>query len=103
MEKRGDIVEKAFKFRLMPTKEQEVLLNKTFGSCRFVYNYYLGKKIDLYKNEEKSMSYVESANDMKNLKDEYIWLRGLKENNKPKILRIFCARRSAKPAHSFAM
>ncbi|SHJ60859.1 Helix-turn-helix domain-containing protein, partial [Hathewaya proteolytica DSM 3090] len=43
-----DIVEKSFKFRLVPTKEQEIMLSKTFGSCRFVYNHYLGKKIDLY-------------------------------------------------------
>ena len=68
-------MEKAFKFRLMPTKEQETLLNKTFGSCRFVYNHYLGKKIDLYKSEEKSMSYVECANTMKTLKDEFEWLK----------------------------
>lgn len=68
-------MEKAFKFRLVPTEEQEIMLSKTFGSCRFVYNHYLGKKIDLYKSEEKSMSYVECANDMKNLKTELEWLK----------------------------
>lgn len=68
-------MEKAFKFRLIPTKEQEIMLSKTFGSCRFVYNYYLGKKIDLYKNEGKSMSYVECANNMKSLKKQYEWLK----------------------------
>ncbi|WP_407644998.1 helix-turn-helix domain-containing protein [Clostridium polyendosporum] len=36
-------------FRLTPTKEQEIMLNRTFCSCRFVYNYYVGKKIELYK------------------------------------------------------
>lgn len=66
---------KAFKFRLVPTKEQEVMLSKIFGSCRFVYNYYLGKKIELYKSEGKSISYVECANDMKSLKNEYEWLK----------------------------
>ncbi|WP_178139261.1 helix-turn-helix domain-containing protein, partial [Hathewaya proteolytica] len=30
-------MEKSFKFRLVPTKEQEIMLSKTFGSCRFVY------------------------------------------------------------------
>lgn len=68
-------MEKAFKFRLVPTEEQEIMLSKTFGSCRFVYNHYLGKKIDLYKSKQKSMSYVECANDMKNLKDEFEWLK----------------------------
>ncbi|MBQ9854472.1 MAG: helix-turn-helix domain-containing protein [Bacilli bacterium] len=32
---------KAYKFRLYPNKEQKELINKSFGSCRFVYNYYL--------------------------------------------------------------
>lgn len=68
-------MEKAFKFRLVPTKEQEIILSKTFGSCRFVYNHYLEKKIDLYKSEGKSMSYVECANDMKSLKSQHEWLK----------------------------
>ena len=29
---------KAYKFRIYPDKEQEVLLAKTFGCCRFVWN-----------------------------------------------------------------
>jgi len=32
---------KTYKFRLYPTEEQKTLLNKTFGCCRFIYNYYL--------------------------------------------------------------
>ena len=68
-------MEKSFKFRLVPTKEQEIMLSKTFGSCRFVYNHYLGKKIELYKSEGKSMSYVECANDMKSLKNQHEWLK----------------------------
>lgn len=42
---RGDIVENAFKVRVMQTKEQEQMLNKIYVSCRFVYNHYLGKKL----------------------------------------------------------
>lgn len=68
-------MERAFKFRLVPTKEQEIMLSKTFGSCRFVYNHYLQKKIDLYKSEGKSMSYIECANDMKSLKNQHEWLK----------------------------
>ena len=36
-------MEKAYKFRIYPTKQQEILIQKTFGSCRFVYNQYLAK------------------------------------------------------------
>ena len=32
---------KAYKFRLYPNYEQRILLNKSFGCTRFVYNYYL--------------------------------------------------------------
>ena len=28
----------AYKFRIYPNKEQEILINKTFGCCRYVYN-----------------------------------------------------------------
>ena len=34
---------KAYKFRLYPNKEQIVLINKTFGCYRFIYNYFLDK------------------------------------------------------------
>jgi len=42
---------KAYKFRLYPTNEQRILINKTFGCQRFVYNYYLNDiKNNGYKN-----------------------------------------------------
>ena len=34
---------KAYKFRLYPNYEQRILLNKSFGCVRFVYNHYLDK------------------------------------------------------------
>ena len=44
---------KAIKYRLNPTSEQEVMFAKTFGCCRKVYNLMLEDKITLYK-ETKS-------------------------------------------------
>ena len=66
---------KAYKYRIYPNKQQAELINKTIGCCRFVYNYYLAERIELYKTEQKSLSYVKCANAMKNLKDEYEWLK----------------------------
>ena len=40
----------ACKFRLYPDKEQIELINKTFGSSRYVYNHYLDK---YEKNDKK--------------------------------------------------
>ena len=36
---------RGYKFRMYPNKEQEELINKTIGSCRFIYNYFLDKKL----------------------------------------------------------
>ncbi|MFE4435811.1 helix-turn-helix domain-containing protein, partial [Peribacillus butanolivorans] len=38
------VVNKSYKFRIYPTKEQLVLINKTIGCSRFVYNFFLGKQ-----------------------------------------------------------
>lgn len=40
---------KAFKFRLLPNKEQAVLLAKTFGCVRFVYNKMLAERKETYE------------------------------------------------------
>ena len=36
---------KSYKFRMYPNKCQEELINKTIGICRFIYNYFLDKKV----------------------------------------------------------
>jgi len=67
---------KGYKYRIYPTKEQEIQLAKTFGCCRFVYNQMLAKKIELYKTEKKSLSKFDSKKYMTNqLKKEYPWLK----------------------------
>ena len=44
-------MEKAYKYRVYPSKAQKQLIQKTFGSCRFVYNYYLAKGGSFFINE----------------------------------------------------
>jgi putative transposase len=68
-------LEKAFKFRLYPNKEQAKHLSKTFGCCRFVYNYYLNKRIKLYKTEKENMNYNACSADLTNIKKELDWLK----------------------------
>ena len=68
-------MEKAYKFRIYPNKEQEILIQKTFGCTRFVYNHYLAKRIALYENENKSLSYGSCSADMTQLKKEIDWLK----------------------------
>jgi putative transposase len=42
---------KAYKYRIYPTKEQEVLLAKTFGCCRFVWN----KLVENFNNNDETV------------------------------------------------
>jgi putative transposase len=60
--------EKAYKYRAYPTKTQKELFAKTFGYSRYVYNHYLDMRITEYKNNGKSLSYYDNANDLKLLK-----------------------------------
>ena len=53
---------KSYKFRLYPNKEQELLIQKTFGCVRFVYNQCLAYKIDKYKTENVSLSRIDINN-----------------------------------------
>ena len=46
---------RAYKFRIYPNSRQEVLMKKTFGCCRFVYNRMLSDKIEAYKNTGKML------------------------------------------------
>lgn len=67
---------KSYKYRIYPNKQQEELIQKTFGCVRFVYNQCLAYKIDKYKNEKVSLSRID-CNNYKNrvLKKEYEWLK----------------------------
>lgn len=68
-------MEKAYKFRLYPNKEQQILLAKTFGCTRFVYNYYLDKRITAYKTDKTTLSAYDCIKDLTSLKKEYEWLK----------------------------
>ena len=47
---------KSFKTEINPTSEQKVKINKTIGTCRYIYNLYLSHNKTLYDKGEKFMS-----------------------------------------------
>lgn len=47
---------KAFRFRLYPNKEQEIILAKTFGCVRFIYNRMLADKIKCYDETKQKLN-----------------------------------------------
>ena len=60
---------KSLRIRIYPNKSQEVIINKTFGCCRLIYNLHLEEKLKFYKD-----------NNLKNIKDK---------NERIKILKTF--------------
>ena len=61
---------RAYVFRLYPNAEQRVMLAKTFGCVRFIYNKMLQDRIDYYKKTGKSLN-----NTPAQYKSEFIWLK----------------------------
>ena len=68
-------MEKAYKFRIYPNRKQKEVLAKTFGCCRFVYNHYLAKRIELYKTSNTTLTYNQCCCDLTQLKKELVWLK----------------------------
>ena len=68
-------MEKAYKFRIYPTKEQEKFFQKSFGSVRYVYNHYLEMRINKYKEDKSNMRYSQCSADLTQLKKSLVWLQ----------------------------
>ena len=66
---------RAYKYRIYPTDDQKILLAKTFGCCRFVYNWALNLKIETYKKSKETLSNFDLSKLLKNeLKVKCEWL-----------------------------
>jgi len=67
---------KAYKYRIYPTKEQITLIEKHFGSTRFLYNYFLVYRQKAYANGNKKVGYMVTQGELTRLKKlkEYEWL-----------------------------
>lgn len=79
---------RAYKYRIYPTEEQKVLIAKTFGCCRFVYNWALNLKITAYKERRETLGNVYLTNLMKSeLKAENEWLSEVNSQSLQSALR----------------
>ena len=66
---------KSFKVRIYPTREQQILLEKTFGASRFVYNHFLKLKQYLYQEFKIKITYKHTSKMLTELKRQKTWLR----------------------------
>ena len=68
------MIRKGIELRLKVNKEQEKLLLRSTGACRFVYNKLLEEQIDNYNDFEKFLTFFEMCELLKILKEDHPWL-----------------------------
>ena len=70
---------KSFKTEIKPTQEQMQKINKTIGTCRFVYNFYIVHNKETYETKKKFISGMDFQKWLNNvyLKEnpEYSWIK----------------------------
>ena len=69
-------VKRAYRFRFIPSPEQELILARTFGCARFAYNHMLRLRTDAWMQRQERIGYHESSAALTALKKqpEYAWL-----------------------------
>ena len=58
----------AYRYRIYPTEPQKILLEKHFGSCRFVWNHFLALHNRKYAEQGSGMAFREMAMELTILK-----------------------------------
>ena len=83
------VIQKTYKFRLYPNKEQEKMLANYFGSVRFVYNHFLAKRKEQYEQTRKSSNYYEQAKELTAMKktEAFSWLKEINSQTLQHALR----------------
>lgn len=69
------LVHKTYKYRIYPNKEQAILIAKTIGCSRFVFNHFLAKWHHAYQRTGKGLTYHACSSCLPGLKREYDWLK----------------------------
>jgi putative transposase len=94
---------RALKLRIYPTQEQEILINKTFGCCRKIYNIRIAEKQNFYntvikpeedKEKRKNLWKTAKFSTEKDLKDQFDYL------NEPSAQALQQSRIDAEKAYS---
>ncbi len=64
-----------YQYRLYPTKNQEILIARHLGCCRYVYNWALDLKNQTYRDDGTSLSRYDLMNRLPTLKEKLPWLK----------------------------
>lgn len=66
---------RALKMRIYPNDEQKVKIDKTLGTCRFVYNHMLARNQKVYERRKGHLSYSEMQNLLPVMKNYLPWMK----------------------------
>jgi len=79
---------KAYKYRIYPNAEQRILIAKHFGSCRWVWNHTLDRKIKAYAENKKHLSRFELQKELPQLKEAEAtkWLKEINSQSLQSVL-----------------
>lgn len=83
------LIQRGYKYRILPTKEQENLMLQCGGNTRFLWNYVLKINQDYYKETGKFRFYHELAVSLPKLKEEYPFLKESFSQSLQMVLRQF--------------
>ena len=79
---------KGYEYRMYPTEDQEILLSKHLGSCRWFYNFALNKKVEHYTQTKKTLSRFDLQDFLPSLKkdDATKWLKEINSQSLQAVL-----------------
>ena len=70
---------KSFKTEINPTQAQMQKINKTIGTCRFVYNFYLSHNKEIYESKKGFISGIDFQKWLNNIylkeNPKYLWIK----------------------------
>lgn len=85
---------KSFKTEINPTLEQRQKINKTIGTCRFIYNFYLVHNKELYDKGKKFMTAKSFSvwlnNEFIPNNPEFLWIKEVSSKSVKKTMENAC-------------
>lgn len=79
------IVNKSYKIRLYPNKEQQNMIEQSFGCSRFIYNTMLAERMQIYKehknDENRQLLWTHKYKTEKEYKEQFEWLKDVESSS----------------------
>jgi len=70
-------MKRTYRYRLYLTSSQISYLENAFSMCRYLYNWNLEERVEIYKKEGRTVTYLEQQNNLPALKKVKPWFKGV--------------------------